>query len=284
MDMSVVMGPPLSVIITWSHHDTKRQINKQLRAAAGDLEGKGAKPPHVLLPREDLLPTYVDRFIVSVSLSVCVCWLRVYTYESADATLPTAFLSHITDLNPRHTHRDTPVLLLFKRGGSLAVPDMAARLLHPHPNPNPPSSPTNAHTDDKGAGHDGEGGGGGGAPVAVRLRIYEPWCVFILLAITSTTYLIYLTTVPTTTHTHRIAHDAQALVRQLLLLRQPPTASDDDNDNDDVRGGGDGVRHVVLCTGLHESLDGVLPPVVAPAGAAAGAGAMDVEVDREEEG
>lgn len=66
-------------------------------------------------------------------------------------------------------------------------------------------------------------------------------------------------------------------------------ASDDD---DDVRGGGvDGVRHVVLCTGLHESLDGVAaplvppPPVVAPAVAvAAGAEAMDVEADGEEEG
>lgn len=83
-----------------------------------------------------------------------------------------------------HTHRGTPLLVLFKRGASLAVPDMAARLLHNHSNTTPISTATAAASLDAEAGGEEEGEGQGQeqeqeqqAAAVVSLRIYEPWYV-----------------------------------------------------------------------------------------------------------
>lgn len=91
------------------------------------------------------------------------------------------------------------------------------------------------------------------------------------------------------TSRHRIADNAQALVRQLLRFRaeqeHQPTASTSPlppggKEREEEDGMLAAVRHVVLCAGLHESLEGVLPPppvVAAAPVAAAVAAAMEVE-------
>lgn len=63
---------------------------------------------------------------------------------------------------------------------------------------------------------------------------------------------------------HRIATDAQSLVQQLLLYRAQHTTTtppfpagggsgEEEEEEEELRA----LTHIVLCTGLHESLEGV---------------------------